>query len=104
MASHAHKVTNEVMQRRKRGGVWLKKLRQDAGLTQRELAERAGLQYYTFISQIESGKGRVPPEQYDQFAQALGWETPDFVKELLKYYDPLTYKALFDTPRRGRGR
>jgi transcriptional regulator with XRE-family HTH domain len=83
---------------RKKGGLFLKKTREKAGLTQKELADRLGIKYYTFVSQIESGKGRVPPDLYDKWAEAVSMETSDFVKKLLVFYDPVTFKALFGLP------
>jgi hypothetical protein len=59
------------------------------------LAQTVGLQYYTFISQVENGTGRVPPHLYEKFADALGVGVADFAKHMLMYYDPFTYKALF---------
>ena len=84
---------------RKRGGLVVKTLRTRAKLTQRELAVLAGIEYYTFISQIESGTGRVPPPKYAAFASALGCNTKLFVRELIKYYDPDTFEVLFDAKR-----
>ena len=94
---HAHhKVSGENAQKlRKKGGVYLKKLRASSGLTQRELAEKTGFKYYTFISQIENGAGRIPPNLYEAYAAAVGVERAEFVKNMLKFYDPYTYKALF---------
>jgi len=83
---------------RKKGGAFLKKLRTDSGLTQRELAEKAGFKYYTFISQIENGAGRIPPNLYEAYAIAVGMPSDELVKNLLMYYDPYTYRALFGPP------
>lgn len=80
---------------RQQAGQWLRSLREDRRLTQRDLAERIGLRYYTFISQIESGQGRIPPEQYEAWANALGLNPQEFVKTLMMYYDPHTYRLLF---------
>ena len=80
---------------RKQGGKYLKKLRASAGLTQRELAEATGFKYYTFISQIENGSGRIPPNQYEAYAKAVDADLAEFVKDMLKFYDPYTYKGLF---------
>ena len=81
--------------RRREAGQWLRQLRTERGLTQRELAERVNVAYYTFVSQIEAGKGRVPPESYGLWAEALGVDRVHFVKRLMSYYDPFTYQALF---------
>jgi transcriptional regulator with XRE-family HTH domain len=85
----------EVQDLRREGGRWLKELRERAGLSQRDLATRVGAEYYTFISQLETGRGRVPPDRYLQWANALGIDAKDFVHDLMRYYDPLTYDILF---------
>lgn len=89
------RVTNEVQDLRREGGRWLRDLREAAGLSQRDLAVKVGAEYYTFVSQLENGRGRVPPDRYDSWAAALGVNTRDFVKTLMKYYDPITYDILF---------
>ena len=80
---------------RKEAGQVLKSMRERKGLTQRELAEKVGFDYYTFIAQIEAGRGRIPPERYAAYARALDVPSRDFVRTLLKYYDPVTYAHLF---------
>ena len=37
-------------------GTWLKELRLNRGLSQRDLAAQLNLEYYTFISQLENGR------------------------------------------------
>ena len=64
-------------------------------MTQRELADVLGLSYYTFISQLESGHGRVPPHLYVHYARALSVDPHEFAKVMLRHYDPFTYQALF---------
>ena len=76
-------------------GRWLKGLREARSLTQREMAEKVGLRYYTFISQIEGGHGRIPPEQYEAWADVLGLDHKTFASQLMRYYDPVYYKMLF---------
>lgn len=85
----------DVQDLRKEGGRWLKELRETAGLSQRELAAKVGAEYYTFISQLETGRGRIPPDRYISWAQALGLAPRDFVRDLMRYYDPLTHAILF---------
>lgn len=87
--------TEEAKKLRKEGGKWLRGLRQEAGLTQRELANKVGLDYYTFISQVENGVGRVPPHMLELWAEAVGTSSYDFTKRLISYYDPFTFKALW---------
>lgn len=81
---------------RKQAGAWLKELRGAAGLSQMELAERLGLKYYTFISQVENGFGRVPTDAMEGWAQVLGVPGPEFARKLLSYYDPELYRLLFE--------
>jgi transcriptional regulator with XRE-family HTH domain len=81
---------------RKQAGGWLKEKRKDAGLSQIELAARLGLKYYTFVSQVENGFGRVPTEAMEAWAVALGVPPSEFAQRLLSYYDPDLYRLLFE--------
>jgi len=85
----------EAKRLRKAAGRYLAKLRKDADLTQRKLADEVGLDYYTFISQLECGAGRVPPHLYERFADALGVPRREFGEQMVKFYEPFTYKILF---------
>ena len=76
-------------------GQWLKEKRVAAGLSQRELSEKAGFEYYTFISQLETGRGRVPAERYEGYAKALGVPARDFAMRMLQAYENSTFKLLF---------
>lgn len=89
----------ESLKLRKAGGLFLKALREHRGATQRELAVKLSLKYYTMISQIESGSTRVPPNLYIPYAKALGHKPDLFVRKLLEFYDPWTYKALYGAKR-----
>jgi len=80
---------------RKEAGCWLKDMRRRAGLSQIELAALLGFKYYTFISQVENGFGRVPTESMERWAEALGIEPSEFARRLLSYYDPEMYRLLF---------
>ena len=80
---------------RQQAGRWLKAAREHAGLTQAELAEKVGLRYYTFVSQVESGLGRLPIETQGAWAAALGLEPREFATTLLGYYEPELYRLLF---------
>ena len=85
----------ETKRLRQEAGRWLKSLREAAGLTQAELAERVNLRYYTFISQVESGLGRVPIEAQALWAKAVGADPTEFARTLLRYYEPELYRLLF---------
>jgi transcriptional regulator with XRE-family HTH domain len=80
---------------RQQAGRWLKVSRESAGLTQAELADQVGLRYYTFVSQVESGLGRLPIETQGAWAEALGLDAGDFARTLLRYYEPELYRLLF---------
>lgn len=88
-------VTGEL---RKEAGLWLRARREDLGLSQRELARRVNMEYYTFISQIEGGRGRVPAERLEDWAAALELEPRDLAKTLMQYYDPYMYRLIFPAP------
>ena len=75
---------------RKQAGRWLHELRENCGLSQSELAAKVGAEYYTFISQLETGRGRIPPDRYLVWASALNVEPQEFVRTLMSYYDPDT--------------
>jgi len=80
---------------RREVGRWLREKRDEARLTQRELADAVGIEYYTFISQIEQGRGRIPPDRYAVYAKALKLNPRDFAITMLKYNEPHTYELIF---------
>ncbi len=86
---------SETQELRRAAGRWLRILREARGLSQRELAERVGTDYYSFISQLETGRGRIPPDRYRAWADALGVPAATFVRSLMRYYDPVTHGILF---------
>ncbi|MEM0935898.1 MAG: helix-turn-helix transcriptional regulator [Pseudomonadota bacterium] len=97
MLSKAHtEVRDQNKELRVAMGVWLRGLREGQGLSQRELANALNLEYYTFISQLENGRGRIPPSRYTEWAHALGQDPKAFVKAVLYYYDPVSYAILFE--------
>jgi transcriptional regulator with XRE-family HTH domain len=61
-----------VLELRQQAGRWLRELREARGLSQRGLADGVGAEYYTFISQLEAGRGRIPPDRYTTWATAVG--------------------------------
>lgn len=96
MLAEVHKVSpEESKEQRAALGHWLKELREQKGLSQRDLADALSLDYYTFISQLENGRGKIPTHRYVEWATALGQDPQEFVKTLLFYYEPSTYKILF---------
>jgi len=41
------------------------------------------------------GRGRVPTERVEVWAEALGEEVQPFAKRLMSYYDPVNYRLVF---------
>lgn len=87
--------TPDAKRLRKEAGAWLKAKRKVAGLSQIQLAEKLSLKYYTFVSQVENGFGRVPSESMEPWALALGLAPAEFAQHLLSYYDPELHRLLF---------
>jgi transcriptional regulator with XRE-family HTH domain len=82
--------------RRKRAGSWLKELREQAGLTQMDVASRVGFKYYAFVSQVENGFSRVPTEKLEAWALTLGVEPPRFARHLMSFYEPELHRILYE--------
>jgi transcriptional regulator with XRE-family HTH domain len=101
MYTHPQRLSAKLTRKlRSRAGRWLRELREKRGLSQRELARKVRAEYYTFISQLELGRGRVPPDRYLLWADALGISPREFVRGLMSYYDPVTYNIMFGQVRR----
>lgn len=82
-------------QLRLEAGQWLKGLRENRGISQREMAKILNLEYYTFISQLENGRGRVPQNRYREWAEVLGVEPKYFAQNILAFYEPEIHHLLF---------
>ena len=76
-------------------GRWLKQQREAAGLTQRELAEKVGSLYFTYISQIELGQGRIIPERWELWENTLNIHPRVFAMKMLEGYEPVAYRMIF---------
>ena len=76
-------------------GSWLRTLREAKSLSQRQLANILELDYYTFISQLETGRGKIPSARYRDWAEALEQDPKAFMTILLSYYEPEAYEMLF---------
>jgi transcriptional regulator with XRE-family HTH domain len=96
LSEQSAKTAVDMRQLRKDAGKWLKDQRLMAGLSQMDLSNSLGLKYYTFISQVENGFGRVPSGSMGEWARALGIPPALFARTLLRYYDPDLYRLLFD--------
>src|ERR1700691_6588899 len=86
---------DDVYELRREAGRWLRGLREQKRFSQREVAERTGTEYYTFVSQLETGRGRIAAEHYLLWAEALSIDPKLFVRTLMRYYDPVTHDILF---------
>lgn len=80
---------------RAEAGRWLRHKREEAGLTQRELAQKVGALYFTYISQIELGQGKIIPERWPAWAEALDVHPRIFSMKMLQSYEPCAYKMIF---------
>lgn len=97
MYAHQTKLaTEEVQELRREGGRYLRELREARGLSQRQLATLLQLDIYTFVSQIETGRGRIPPDSYRRWAEALGVQPRELVRNIMRYYDPVTHEIMFN--------
>lgn len=59
-------------------GGYLHELRELAGLSQKSMGEKVGVDLFTFIDQIEKGRVAIPEPYYDAFAGAYGVSIADF--------------------------
>jgi hypothetical protein len=87
--------TKLTRQMRRDAGRWLSGQREKAGVTQAQVADHVGYRYYTFVSQVEGGHGRVPSEHFELWAQAISVDPQAFAKKLLGFYEPEIYRLLF---------
>ncbi len=95
MSALPSRTADDVQELRRAAGRWLKELRETKGLSQRQVADKTGTEYYTFVSQLETGRGRISPDQYERWATTFEVDAKVFVKTLMRYYDPVTYEILF---------
>lgn len=84
---------------RRKAGKWIQQRREACGMSQAELATLVGADYYSLISQVENGRGRIPVHKYRDWAQALNMDHREFVKKILEFYDPLVHEILFEENR-----
>ena len=75
-------------------GQRVRTMRAVRGMSRKVLAKVSGISE-RYIAQLEAGRGRIPPDRYLHWAEALGVEPRYFVRTLLRYYDPVTYAILF---------
>jgi transcriptional regulator with XRE-family HTH domain len=91
-------MSEETRKNRKLAGQYVRKMRNQSGLSQLELSKKLGLSYYTFISSVENGISAIPSDRLRDWAKALDVPLDDFTRSLLRYYDPHLFDALFGAP------
>ena len=79
----------------KEAGAWLRQLRLSRGLSQRQLAEQVGAEYYTLISQLEAGWGSIPLNECEVWSKALNVQPREFIIQIIRYYQPNVFRTLF---------
>ena len=75
-------------------GEWLRGLREDREMTQRDVANALGTSPAT-VSRMENGADHIPRERVAQFAEIFGIDPVDFHKRVLSYRDPWSYVGIF---------
>lgn len=85
----------EAARLRREFGAWLQRKREEAGLTQLDIANATGFPYHTTVSQIERGYTALPSHRYQAYAIALHIDPKELVRQALRFYDPPTYAILF---------
>lgn len=86
----------ETPQLRKAAGRLLKTLRERAGHSQSSFSAAIGVPDKTFVSQIENGRRRLPPDQVRLWAAILGVEGRDLMLMLMRFYDPEGFALIFE--------
>ncbi len=76
-------------------GTWLTQLRKSKRLTQKALAEQLGEYPPVFISQVETGRLRIPDRLVPKYCACLEQEPQIFVKEVLRHYEPDIFDLLY---------
>ena len=73
-------------QNRVKAGIYLEEQRQLSGVTQKEIAEAVGYEFYSIISQLEGGHTDLPKAMWVDYAKVLGVDPSLFAKTLLEAY------------------
>lgn len=81
---------------RKRFGAWLQQTREDAELTQAQLAKSLGYAWGITISQVERGATAFPPAELKPWAMAIKLDPKVLAEKWLYYVEPFVYGVLYD--------
>ena len=89
--------TDEIKELRREAGRWLKELRLSRGLSQMELQKIVAPDLQSkFVSQVEIGSQTLMSSYYEVWAGALNVDTQHFARNLMKYYNPGMFSAIFE--------
>lgn len=95
MSPRPQKLTDpETASLRQQGGKIVKQMRESLGYSQTDFARHAD-STKIFVSMVETGRSRIPPNEISAWALALQTEPRDFAKLMMRYYDPQTFALLF---------
>mgnify|MGYP006308564115 FL=1 len=73
---------------------FLKTAIENSGLTQREIARRAGFPKPNFISMMKTGETKVPIDRIPALAEALDIPAIDFLRIAMREYQPEVWTVL----------
>ncbi|NNU82176.1 helix-turn-helix transcriptional regulator [Halovulum dunhuangense] len=82
------------MTRTSRTAEFLERALAFSGLSQREVAARAGFDKPNMISMMKTGETRVPIERIPALARACGVDPVPFLRTALREYQPETWRVL----------
>lgn len=80
---------------RQEAGFYVRALRERMGLSQVELSMRLGLSFNSFVSQVETGRSRIPTSSMPEWAAALEVDEREFARNMLRYYEPALYEVIY---------
>ena len=82
------RVDQTTKDRRRRAGAYIKACREAANLSQKNVGDALGYEYYTTVSQIERGVTTLPMELFPILADLLDVDRFTFANTLMKLYHP----------------
>ena len=65
-----------------------------SGLSQREIADRAGFPKPNFISMMKRGEAKIPIDRIPALAKACGVEPVEFIATAMREYQPEVWAVL----------
>ncbi len=86
-------LSDETKRRRQAFGRYLQGLR-PTDMSQNDLAKALGIEYYTFISQVEKGHAKLPSGKILPWADAVGTDRAELCMKYIEFYEPECYQAL----------